>query len=185
MTPEDFRRLERRLPERIRYTYSPITQILRLKMPTWAHALTELWLQKWVGSMKSLGMIGEDDVDVVSDATLRNLSGSHIGTKKIADAYVIVSGRIFPTIALETGYSESEEKLKEDAHVVLNGSTGKVGVVILVKMTPVAPGQTMPQDGFVEAWGYNRSNNGIRKIWYRKVLFPPPSDHAKQRLQFD
>ena len=74
VAPEDFRRLERRL-SRVRwvhllihkskspanqyfnsYTYNLITESLLIKMPAWAHSLTELWLQNWVG--KSIGIRG-------------------------------------------------------------------------------------------------------------------------------
>lgn len=53
---------------------------------------------------------------------------------KILDALVQVRGRKWPTVALETGYSESPDSLSQDADILLNGSGGRIEIVITVKM---------------------------------------------------
>lgn len=76
---------------------------------------------------------------------------------------------------METGYTESEDGLRKDADIILKGSKGKVGLVIVVKITPVAPGQTMPQGGYVEVWGYDRlKDGGVSKKVVNKKVTPIP-----------
>ena len=70
--------------------------------------------------------------------------------------------------------TKSEEKLRNDADVILNGSQGKVGLVIVVKITPVAPGQEVPQGGFVEVWDFDRANGISKKKKAIKRLAPMP-----------
>jgi hypothetical protein len=42
----------------------------------------------------------------------------------------------YPTIALEVGYSENDEDLVADATLLLNGTEGETGLVILIKVDP-------------------------------------------------
>lgn len=44
-----------------------------------------------------------------------------------------------------------------------------------LKIMPVAPSQTMPQGGFVEAWGYDRSKGGVKIIGHKKITSIPLS----------
>jgi hypothetical protein len=63
--------------------------------------------------------------------------------------------RKWPTIALEVGYTESYEDLVQNALLLLKGSKGKIGLVILVKLQPLEEGETAFESGFVEVWGYD------------------------------
>lgn len=76
------------------------------------------------------------------------------------------SGRDLPTIRLEAGYSDNEEKLYIDADMLLNGMEGTIGVVIIIKIKLPGPDQAIPQDGYVEAFGYDNVKNTTRKIRY-------------------
>ena len=73
-------------------------------------------------------------------------------SSKIPDAGVYPYNRVWPTIALEAGYSESYESLVEDATILLEGSKGGVGLVIIIKIFPLKLGETTLQKGFVEVW---------------------------------
>ena len=60
--------------------------------------------------------------------------------------------RVWSTVALEAGYSKSYESLVEDATILLEGSKGRVGLVIIIKIFPLKPRETTLQKGFVEVW---------------------------------
>lgn len=57
---------------------------------------------------------------------------------------------IWPSVALEVGYTEPCKRLLSDADLLLEGSEGRIRVVILVKLQPLGPGETSVQSGFVE-----------------------------------
>jgi hypothetical protein len=48
--------------------------------------------------------------------------------------------------------SELYESLVEDATILLEGSKGRVGLVIIIKIFPLKPRETTLQKGFVEVW---------------------------------
>lgn len=50
-----------------------------------------------------------------------------------------MSGRVWPTILQETGYAESDEDLISGTDILLEGSKGKAGVVIVVKLEELTP----------------------------------------------
>ena len=49
--------------------------------------------------------------------------------------------RDWPSIALEVGYSEDYADLLADANHLLEGSDGRIGLVIIVKLNPLKPGE--------------------------------------------
>lgn len=55
------------------------------------------------------------------------------------DAFVKFRGRKWPSIALETGYSEGGDELKQDADMLLYGSRGRLGVVSTIKIDQDRP----------------------------------------------
>lgn len=77
----------------------------------------------------------------------------------------------WPTIALETGYSESPDGLSRDADILLNGSDGRIGIVILVKIEPLGPDVQTPQNGHVEVWTWDKNQSKKVKIGHRKVNY--------------
>ena len=68
-----------------------------------------------------------------------------------------------PTICLEVGYTEPYQELLQDAELLLEGTSGKIGRVILIKLEPLAKGDTESKSGFVEVWKYDAST-GRKKI---------------------
>ena len=76
---------------------------------------------------------------------------------KILDALVQVRGRKWPTVALETGYSESPDSLSQDADILLNGSGGRIEIVITVKMESLGLDVQTPQNGYVEVWTWDKT----------------------------
>ena len=78
---------------------------------------------------------------------------------------------MWPTIALEAGYSESFDALKEDTKLLLEGSEGRIGLVIVVKLERLKPGETEIQNGFVQVYKYNQETGRMAGCGGRKVRF--------------
>ena len=76
---------------------------------------------------------------------------------------------MWPTMALEAGYSESYEALLEDTDLLLKGTEGSIGIVIVVKLEPLKANETTIQNGFVQAFKYDRSTNGRVRYGGRMV----------------
>lgn len=67
-------------------------------------------------------------------------------------------------MTIESGYSERYEELVEDAKLLLGGTNGYIGVVILVRLTPLKPGEDRISDGFLQAWGSDYEKKSIIRL---------------------
>jgi hypothetical protein len=76
-------------------------------------------------------------------------------------------------MALEFAYTQSYEELRQAATILLEGSEGHIGVVILVKMEPINFDGTredmIPMDGYVEVWEWDVSNHCTKQRGEREV----------------
>lgn len=90
-------------------------------------------------------------------------------SRKTPDAAVFLQGRKWPTIALEVGYSEPYDELLEDADLLLEGSEGRIGIVIVVKLQPLGSGDTAIGSGFVELHKFNESTQKRIRLGGRRV----------------
>uniref|UniRef100_A0A093V3X8 tRNA pseudouridine synthase A n=1 Tax=Talaromyces marneffei PM1 TaxID=1077442 RepID=A0A093V3X8_TALMA len=100
-------------------------------------------------------------------------------TKVPDGAFYPSLGRKWPTIALEVGYAESYEDLVRDATLLMEGSKGKIGLVIIVKLQPLEADETEIQKGFVEVWAYNYERKNCFKLGQQErnlnpTKSPPP-----------
>ena len=108
-------------------------------------------------------------------------------------------GRRWPTVALECGYSELYEDLRQDATLLLVGSEGRIGRVILVKLDRIGESGAV-ENGFVEVWQYDSESGAATKrgdryvrlslvvrlslLTFAKKIFPPPQSRQTQALRF-
>lgn len=84
---------------------------------------------------------------------------------KIADgAFYPCLGRKWPTIALEVGYTASYEDLVRNAMLLIKGSNGGIGLVILVKLQPLKEDETEIQKGGLEVWGYEHKRKDCFRL---------------------
>lgn len=93
-----------------------------------------------------------------------NFMDLNLVTKVPDGAFYPSLGRKWPTIALEVGYAESYEDLVRDATLLMEGSKGKIGLVIIVKLQPLEADETEIQKGFVEVWAYNYERKNCFKL---------------------
>jgi hypothetical protein len=96
-------------------------------------------------------------------------------SKKDPDSAIYPKNRVWPTISFECGYSETHTKLLEDVDLLLEGSEGRIGFVIVVKIEPLKPDETQIKNGYVERYCYNfrtgkRSKVGERLVRHSSLL---------------
>ncbi|KAK9368233.1 hypothetical protein V1509DRAFT_609751 [Lipomyces kononenkoae] len=185
ITWKQFQEVEELLDNRrAKYSYNSFKGILRFLMPTFIHASCNRWITKWVQEMVASGDIEPAGVEVLIDATLKNFKEDYNRSAKDPYAGIYPRGRKWPTMALEAGYSESYDALVDDMDLLLQGTQGRIGVVIVVKIEPLAPGETEIQNGFVQVYEYDQKLNRSVTRGRRKRLYPPPSNRLQQCLNF-
>ncbi|KAG0128413.1 hypothetical protein HOY82DRAFT_621732 [Tuber indicum] len=112
-------------------------------MPSWLHECAGAWLHKVINKACSDRLVSSDwihTIDIMSSPKVQNFEGDYVGRAKEPDlAFIPRTGpgwahcAAFPSVVLETGYSESASSLSEDAILWREGSSYAVKVVILVK----------------------------------------------------
>jgi hypothetical protein len=70
---------------------------------------------------------------------------------------------------LEAGYSERLDALIEDTDLLLEGTLGRIGLVIVVKIEPLKADETTIQDGFVQVYKYDRQTQRRARYGGRMV----------------
>lgn len=80
--------------------------------------------------------------------------------------------RKWPTIALELGYKESKLELITGINILLEGSKGRIGYVIMVQIEQLAAGDQEIQEGYVELYKYNQYSGKTEQIDERQVKLP-------------
>lgn len=76
ITPLDFSQIEDALCEsKSRFTHNASDGIFRFIKPTWIHACSSIWLNRWVYNMGRFGMVNPDSLSVVNNADLRGFEG--------------------------------------------------------------------------------------------------------------
>jgi len=170
--------------KRAKYSYNSATGILRFLMPTFIHASCNGWISRWVQGMETSGDIARLGARAIVEATLQTFQKAYDGSKKTPDAGIYPRGRKWPSIALEAGYSESSEELIEDTKLLLEGSEGRIGLVIIVKVEPLKPNEREIQNGFIQVYKYDQEMKRIVSHGGRIRLYPPPASRLQQCLKF-
>jgi hypothetical protein len=73
-------------------------------------------------------------------------------------------GREWPSIAFEMVYTQNYDDLVHAATVLLEGSEGCIGLVILIKLYPLEDGENKIKTGFIELHGYDTKEGRRKKI---------------------
>ena len=73
---------------------------------------------------------------------------------------------------MEVGYSQTYTSLIEDMKLLLKGSEGRIGFVIIVKITPLKANETEVQKGFIQVYKYDPATERTIKHGGRMVRSP-------------
>jgi hypothetical protein len=85
-------------------------------------------------------------------------------SRKDPDSAIYLDDRIWPTIAFECGYSETHAKLLDDIDLLLEGSEGRIGFVIVAKIEPLKPDETQIKDGHIKRYCYTWDTGKRSKV---------------------
>jgi len=114
---------------------------------------------------------------------LKDFRGDYLNAAKTLDAAFYVRGRSWPTVAVECGYRETYADLRRDAALLLEGSEGCIGIVIVIMLDTFGDTGTV-ETGFVEVWEYNRELRSAQRRGDRFGVYPPPQSRETQAVRF-
>lgn len=162
ISPPEFSHIETTLDEsRRKYTCNARDGALRFTEPTWIHSSSSIWTTDWVLDMEHQGM--------VKPRPLRWKVGyleyclilfvicliSEPARQTPVLGYVL-SRAHGPTFILEIGYAETEDDFINDADLILKGSEGRTGYVVVVSLKELQAGDQEIQEGYVELHKYDK-----------------------------
>jgi hypothetical protein len=173
-----FRLIDEKIPSR--KTHDTKNRTVRIKvMSTWIHNCITPWLIKEMNSWLQNHIITQAEeslLNVGMGTTLELRRGPYRGSKNEPDFFFQVDDHIMPTVAVESGWSESNTRLYNDMNLLLVGN-GSVRVVIIVKWGKLQGNRV---SGTVEL--FMRDRNGVPRLEQSETVFPDPGTGNKQRL---
>ncbi|XHF98065.1 hypothetical protein AWENTII_001635 [Aspergillus wentii] len=160
---------------KLRFGYNEITRVFQLRtMPTPIHNCDQRWYQsaalKWVIS----GLITANEHNQITgegNTLVRFTSGPDVGLHKMPNFMAAQLGTVMPTLAFESGWSESFADLQDDMNRWLVGGAGEVQAVIITKWTEI--GNTKEVTGSIEL--YTLARDGTPRLSQREEVFPIPA----------
>ncbi|KAI9034887.1 uncharacterized protein KD926_005163 [Aspergillus affinis] len=171
ITPGEFNDVEDFLEgKKLKYSYNSASGYLRFYMPSWIHESLADWIKEWESGMAASGDLRPGSLRMPANVQLQNFLGIYSDSRKIPDTFLIPKGDdIWPATAFEIDDSEQYDDLKCDADLLLQGSEGQIGTVVLVKLDPLRNNQTCVQSGFVEIYTYDSESGKSRQRGKRMV----------------
>ncbi|KAF3013385.1 hypothetical protein E8E15_004437 [Penicillium rubens] len=103
--------------------------------------------------------------------------GPYHTSRKEPDFLFMIRGRLLPTVAVESGWSDPMPRLQDDLNMLLVGGDGSIKVVIIIKWSRHAPNRV---SGVAELYKCDR--NGIPVRDQREVIFPHNPTTGNQQL---
>ncbi|CAP92729.1 hypothetical protein EN45_105170 [Penicillium chrysogenum] len=150
-----------------RKMYNSRTDVLRvLTMPTAIQNCIQPWLYNQLFNWGITGAITPSE---------ENMIHGEAGTKP--DFLFMIRGRLLPTVAVESGWSDPMPRLQDDLNMLLVGGDGSIKVVIIIKWSRHAPNRV---SGVAELYKCDR--NGIPVRDQREVIFPHNPTTGNQQL---
>jgi len=138
----------------------------------------------WIQKLEVSGHTVPNKVSVINGATIDSFGNTYNRSRKDPDSAIYLDDRIWPTIAFECGYSETHAKLLDDIDLLLEGSEGRIGFVIVAKIELLKPDETQIKDGYIKRYCYNWDTGKRSKVGRTLCLYPPPISRSVQCLQF-
>ncbi|PCG92059.1 Hypothetical protein PENO1_090560 [Penicillium occitanis (nom. inval.)] len=73
--------------------------------------------------------------------------------------------------------------IKRDMQLLIEGSRGDIGCVILVNIKQLSATDQSIQEGFVEVWRFDQATKKAKQHQERKVLYPVLDNHSTQKIE--
>ncbi|KAK2798931.1 hypothetical protein FQN50_008662 [Emmonsiellopsis sp. PD_5] len=106
-----------------------------------------------------------------------NFGGTYTNSRKEPDFCTYPNTLRFPTIVIESGWSESRPTLEQDADLWLKGGQGRLELAIILKWTKITAQEVK---GDVTVYDLDAGGN-VRKLQNEQV-FPAPPNSAGQTI---
>lgn len=111
---------------------------------------------------------------------IKFIGGPYSNARKEPDLLVHPDNQLLPSLVMESGWSESLSRLRQDVNLWLVGGQGQVRATIIFKWQLVTNTNTVRGD--VELYTLDR--NGMPRLQQNLVVFPapPPAQAAVQQF---
>ncbi|GFF82790.1 hypothetical protein IFM61606_02540 [Aspergillus udagawae] len=157
-----------------RKSYNSKSRELQIKVK---HTEITNCIQPWLFKLP-LGWLLNGDITLEEEelfygsvgTTLYFRSGPYSGSWKEPDFFFRAEHDYLPTLAVESGWSESKEQLHKGMGLLLVGGNGSTNVVIIVQWTRL---QGARVSGTVEL--FVRDSNGMPTLQQSETIFPRPA----------
>ncbi|KAG0129703.1 hypothetical protein HOY82DRAFT_670912 [Tuber indicum] len=167
-------------------------RVLKIVMPSKMHECIGAWINATISRASRRGLIPdtwEDTMQVMNAPEHDNFVGDYEGCVKEADVTFVpfigsnwTKPAKFPSVVLESGWSESNTELREDVRLWQMGSEMAVRVVLLAKFYPVDQSNRIR---FVFSI-FRCHPDGRPSLHDRYQIFPPPPiPHQNPTISFD
>ncbi|CAG8891849.1 unnamed protein product [Penicillium egyptiacum] len=161
-----------------RKNYNSWTKVLRITiMPTVLHDCVQTWWRVTEIALRDTGdLTGYEQTQI--ETLFR--SGPSRCSRKEPDFFIRTNNDLLPSLAMESGWSESWNHLMDDMNLLLVGGDGAINAVVILKWQLNRPATLV--SGFVEL--YVRDRRGMPVCRQREDVFPiPPQTQTPQRLE--
>ncbi|PKX91150.1 uncharacterized protein P174DRAFT_376304 [Aspergillus novofumigatus IBT 16806] len=150
-------------------SYNTSTLILRVvAMASLLHNVDQVWCHQSETQWLVSGQLTQNESDMLhttANTIYEFPDGPFVGIHKAPNVAINVPNAIMPRIVAESGWSESLNKLREDAGEWLVGGNGAVQAAIIIHWTPNRT--TRRVRGVVELYTLDRS--GMPRLQQREV----------------
>ncbi|KAF3895011.1 hypothetical protein GTR04_4017 [Trichophyton interdigitale] len=167
--------IERALP---RISYNPLTKVLTARvMPTTVHDCHQEWLSNELLDMVMAGFLTEaerDELRLRVGTTFTGFAAPYTSAVKEPDACILPDSLPLPTIAVESGWSESWPRLEADKDLWLVGGAA-VELVLLIRWTKISNGRVK---GDLHVHGRDLAGNVV--LLRTEEIFPAPANSTNQ-----
>ncbi|EZF35207.1 hypothetical protein H101_01260 [Trichophyton interdigitale H6] len=152
-----------------RINYNSYTQSLDIRvMLTCIHDAHQSWLVMEMSRMVLTGFVTQAEFDSVSflvGTTFRGFQGRYANSFKEPDTCLLPSGQSFPSIVIETGWTDSWPKLSRDKDLWLQGGCPEVLLVFLIKWSKITNDRVK---GIIEV--HQRDGGGTKLLQTESIL---------------
>ncbi|PGH37132.1 hypothetical protein GX50_00116 [[Emmonsia] crescens] len=166
----------------IRVNFNSHTGTLRIRvMPTELHDAHQRWATDAVVDWVLGGLVSREEqrgLGAGVGTTFGGFTGVYQGSHKEPDFFFRADTNSFPSVVIESGWSESLPYLRADKDLWMNGSI-LVQLVILLKWSKISGGRVK---GSAEIWRRNGAGNLVAT---EMAIFPVPDPPApNERIEF-
>lgn len=150
-------------------SFDVLLHTLRIKtMPTELHNRAQCWINGLFGLWSYQNLLNVQEIMLMRLAAGTRLHFTN-GSVKEPDWLLNINGCEIPTIAIETGWSESYRRSFADKELILDGGQGACSTVIIVNWSKLRN----QISGFVEVWKWDNGQKtcGLRMVCQTSINY--------------